>query len=56
MLATRYVAAPGGFGGHLVIAFAGSLVEIAPLVRVCDVVANTEAELAVPEDVPRMNF
>jgi acetate CoA/acetoacetate CoA-transferase beta subunit len=42
-----------------VIAFPGgraTLVEIAPSVHVSDVVANTEAELVVPEKVPEMNL
>ena len=42
-----------------VIAFPGgraTLVEIAPSVHVGDVVANTEAELVVPEKVPEMNL
>ena len=33
-----------------------TLVEIAPSVHVGDVVANTEAELVVPEKVPEMNL
>ena len=41
-----------------VIAFPGgraTLVETAPLVSTEDVVANTEAELVVPEKVPQMD-